>query len=165
MSLHQLAIARLQLHAYPAVIVGERAVALKLKRGLALLALLADNARPIGRQRLAELLWPDAAAAVGRGRLRRLMHELHSALGRGLIASDADALWLAAGCTSDLQTTAAAIDAVLSSNDLRAGELARLLAPGGHIILSGLTRDQERAVFAAYRSRGLVRARRITDGD
>jgi ribosomal protein L11 methyltransferase len=45
-----------------------------------------------------------------------------------------------------------------------AGPLSRLLAPGGHIILSGLTRDQERAVFAAYRSRGLVRARRIPDG-
>lgn len=41
--------------------------------------------------------------------------------------------------------------------------LSQLLAPGGHIVLSGLTADQERAVFAAYRSRGLVRERRFPD--
>jgi ribosomal protein L11 methyltransferase len=37
-----------------------------------------------------------------------------------------------------------------------AGDLARSLAPGGTLILSGLTRDQEQAVRAAYRNRGLV---------
>ncbi|MGE0007494.1 MAG: 50S ribosomal protein L11 methyltransferase [Parvibaculaceae bacterium] len=37
-----------------------------------------------------------------------------------------------------------------------AGDLARGLAPGGTAILSGLTRDQEQAVRAAYRNRGLV---------
>lgn len=39
-----------------------------------------------------------------------------------------------------------------------AGDLARSLAPGGMLILSGLTRDQEQAVRAAYRNRGLLPA-------
>lgn len=39
-----------------------------------------------------------------------------------------------------------------------AGDLARSLAPGGTLILSGLTRDQEQAVRAAYRNHGLVPA-------
>ncbi len=37
-----------------------------------------------------------------------------------------------------------------------AGDLTRSLAPGGTVILSGLTRDQEQSVRAAYRNRGLV---------
>jgi ribosomal protein L11 methyltransferase len=37
-----------------------------------------------------------------------------------------------------------------------AGDLACSLASGGTLILSGLTRDQEQAVRAAYRNRGLV---------
>jgi ribosomal protein L11 methyltransferase len=39
-----------------------------------------------------------------------------------------------------------------------AGDLAHSLAPGGTLILSGLTRDQEQAVRAAYRNRGLIPA-------
>ena len=34
--------------------------------------------------------------------------------------------------------------------------ISELLAPGGHVILSGLTRDQERWILACYRARGLV---------
>jgi ribosomal protein L11 methyltransferase len=37
-----------------------------------------------------------------------------------------------------------------------AGDLTRSLAPGGTLILSGLTLDQEQAVRAAYRNRGLI---------
>ncbi|HUQ36882.1 MAG TPA: 50S ribosomal protein L11 methyltransferase [Aestuariivirga sp.] len=37
-----------------------------------------------------------------------------------------------------------------------AQDLASILAPGGNLILSGLTRDQVRWVLAAYRNRGLV---------
>lgn len=42
--------------------------------------------------------------------------------------------------------------------------LSRVLAPGGHLVLSGLTRDQLRWIEAAYRNRGLVRADRILCG-
>jgi ribosomal protein L11 methyltransferase len=37
-----------------------------------------------------------------------------------------------------------------------AGDLSASLAPGGTLILSGLTLDQEQAVRAAYRNRGLI---------
>lgn len=37
-----------------------------------------------------------------------------------------------------------------------AGALSRALAPGGHLVLSGLTADQARWVGAAYRNRGLA---------
>ncbi len=37
-----------------------------------------------------------------------------------------------------------------------APELSRCVSSGGHLVLSGLTRDQERAVRAAYRNRGMV---------
>ncbi len=43
--------------------------------------------------------------------------------------------------------------------------LSRSLAPGGALILSGLTLDQSRWVVAAYRSRGLVPFQRIARGN
>lgn len=46
-----------------------------------------------------------------------------------------------------------------------AGDLAQSLAPGGTLILSGLTRDQEQAVRAAYRNRGLLPAGPIRVGN
>jgi ribosomal protein L11 methyltransferase len=39
--------------------------------------------------------------------------------------------------------------------------LARLLAPGGHIVLSGLLNHQAQAALVAYRAQGLVLQRRI----
>jgi ribosomal protein L11 methyltransferase len=46
-----------------------------------------------------------------------------------------------------------------------AGSLVRSLAPGGTVILSGLTRDQEQAVRAAYRNRGLLPSRTLRLGN
>ncbi len=45
------------------------------------------------------------------------------------------------------------------------GDLRRSLAPRGIVILSGLLRDQERAVIARYRGAGLIRIRRIALGE
>jgi pimeloyl-ACP methyl ester carboxylesterase/DNA-binding SARP family transcriptional activator len=100
---------RLAMHAYPEVSIGGRPAPLKLKRGLALLAYLSVRDQRVGRDALAALLWPDAPAGLGRARLRRLVHEVHCVLGPGLLDGDADALWLAADVTSDLQDTRAAI--------------------------------------------------------
>jgi ribosomal protein L11 methyltransferase len=44
---------------------------------------------------------------------------------------------------------------------LMAGDLARVLAPGGVAVLSGLLARQERAVLAAHRARRLTLRRRI----
>jgi ribosomal protein L11 methyltransferase len=46
-----------------------------------------------------------------------------------------------------------------------AGGLSQSLAPGGTLILSGLTCDQEQAVRAAYRNRGLIPANPIRLGN
>ena len=43
---------------------------------LALLAYLVAERRPVARNYLATLFWPDAATAVGRGHLRRALHDL-----------------------------------------------------------------------------------------
>jgi ribosomal protein L11 methyltransferase len=43
--------------------------------------------------------------------------------------------------------------------------LARALAPGGELILSGLTLDQMRWIAAVYRSRGLILRGRICRGE
>ena len=43
--------------------------------------------------------------------------------------------------------------------------LKSILAPGGSLILSGLTRDQVRWVSAAYRNRGLVCSRTLLMGN
>lgn len=82
---------------YPELHVDGRPVALKLKRGLALLVYLSELGGKAARAQLAELLWPDAAAELGRARLRRLCHEVNTALGLELLAGDGDAVWLAGG--------------------------------------------------------------------
>lgn len=43
--------------------------------------------------------------------------------------------------------------------------LSALLAPGGYLVLSGVTRDQLRWIKACYRTRGLVHARTIMMGN
>ena len=43
--------------------------------------------------------------------------------------------------------------------------LTSILAPGGNLILSGLTRDQVRWVLAAYRNRGLVPSQTLLLGN
>jgi len=46
-----------------------------------------------------------------------------------------------------------------------AGDLRRVLAPGGSLVLSGLLRSQERAVLAPYRARHLRLKHRLVLGD
>jgi DNA-binding SARP family transcriptional activator len=126
---------RLALHGYPRAWVHGRAAPLGRKHGLALAATLSLRAQPVGRDVLAALLWPDAPAGVGRGRLRRRVHELNSALAQRLVEGDADALWLAPGWRSDVQATCAAI----AAPDLRV--LSTLCEPAAAGLLEGFSLD------------------------
>lgn len=126
---------RLALHAYPQAWVDGRVVPLGRKHGLALAAYLSLRAQPVGRDVLAALLWPDASAGLGRGRLRRLVHELNSALAERLVEGDTDALWLAPGWRSDVQATRAAI----AAPELRA--LPTLCEPAAAGVLEGFALD------------------------
>jgi DNA-binding SARP family transcriptional activator len=104
---------RVRLHGHPALLLHGRAAPLPLKHGLVLLAYLADHPRPVGRDTLATLLWPDAAPGVARTRLRRLVHTVHGRAGRPLVCGDHDALWLAPDVDSDLPDTEHAMTRVL----------------------------------------------------
>lgn len=74
---------------------------------------------------------------------------------------------LTATGTNDRRITAGGPYDIIFANILArplialAGAITRLAAPGGDIVLSGLTIDQERWVLAPYRSRGAIIVRRI----
>lgn len=73
-----------------------RETPLALKRGAALLAVLALSPAAVPRAHLVNLLWPDADDATARTRLRRLIYTLETSLGHDLFEAAGDALSLRA---------------------------------------------------------------------
>jgi len=67
---------------------------LALKRGAALLAVLALSPAAVPRAHLTNLLWPDASDATARTRLRRLIYTIEQSLGSELFEVAGDALSL-----------------------------------------------------------------------
>jgi pimeloyl-ACP methyl ester carboxylesterase/DNA-binding SARP family transcriptional activator len=140
---------RVRLRAYPAVQVGQRDVPLALKRGLALLSMLVELERKIPRAQLCDLLWPDAASEVARGRLRRLVHETNRILGVDAVVGDADAVWLSGAIErveSDVdQVRRLARRVVMAPADMQSREaLEELLQPDAHAVLEGFEIGSER---------------------
>jgi len=84
----------LQVFGVPKAVVQGLEARLPLKRAIALLAYLGFNTGPVPRSHVAALLWPDADAALGRTRLRRLVYTIEDALGGRVHSSDNDALTL-----------------------------------------------------------------------
>jgi pimeloyl-ACP methyl ester carboxylesterase/DNA-binding SARP family transcriptional activator len=74
----------LSLLGVPSVRIGTEPVRLSLTRAYALLSYLALEGRAVRREQLASLLWPDAEAAVGRARLRRLIYQTEELCARDL---------------------------------------------------------------------------------
>lgn len=134
---------RLTLHGYPTVRVDGRIAPLKLKHALALLALLADHAQAIGRDRVAVLLWPDAEARVGRTRLRRLVHEVQALLGVALVQTTPDTLQLAPSVGIDLVQTRTAMRAVQQASRLDLALLQPLTQPAAALWLDGFNLGSE----------------------
>ena len=131
---------------YPRLFVDGAEQPLKLKRGWAVLVFLVERGQKVAREHLAALLWPEASAAIGRGRLRRLVHELNAALGRDLLVGDADALGLADGsnASSDIAAIRQSARAIVAAADApSAGDAARLLVADAARYLDGFAIEAE----------------------
>jgi DNA-binding SARP family transcriptional activator/pimeloyl-ACP methyl ester carboxylesterase len=122
----------LQLLGFPAARLDGRAVDLGLRKGLGLLAYLADARGPVGREMLAGLLWPDLDGEAARGRLRRTLHKVRVALQADVIDADRTSLALASSVVARIDTHAfeAACDA---------GDLDEALRLYGGDFLDGLS--------------------------
>jgi DNA-binding SARP family transcriptional activator len=58
------------------------------RKAIAVIALLATDRRPLARDEIAALLWPEADDAAARGALRRTLSTLRTGLGEGLLHID-----------------------------------------------------------------------------
>jgi DNA-binding SARP family transcriptional activator/pimeloyl-ACP methyl ester carboxylesterase len=127
---------RLELHllGYPSTRLDGRAIDLKLRKGLGLLAHLADARSPVGRDLMASLLWPEADTETARRRLRRTLHRIRVAFASEVVAADRTTLRLAPAF--DTYVDVHAFEAACDAGDL--AEAARLY---GRDFLDGLSID------------------------
>jgi DNA-binding SARP family transcriptional activator len=140
------AVIELRLHGYPSVRVDGRAVTLALKHAFALIARLAEARGRLSRASAAGLLWPDAPEAVGRTRLRRLVHELNRRLDVGWVAGDADSVWLdaqAAEVQCDWLQVRRDARRALRGEAMPAAQAARLLDRHADRLLDGFVLGAE----------------------
>jgi len=83
-----------------------RGLDLTLRKGLGLLAYLADARTPVGRDHMAGLLWPEADADTAHARLRRTLHKIRVALIVDVIDADRTTLALAPSIEARVDTHA-----------------------------------------------------------
>jgi DNA-binding SARP family transcriptional activator len=95
-----------QLLGFPSLRLDGRGVELTLRKGLGLLAYLADARAPAGRDHMAGLLWPEADADAARGRLRRTLHKIRVAFTADVIDADRSTLALAPSIEAGVDTHA-----------------------------------------------------------
>lgn len=87
----------LHLFGHPELVRDGMPLDFRLRRGLALLSVLALTPGGCDRDALVALLWPEAGPTEGRARLRRTLHRLQRAADRPLVAGGAQRLALAPG--------------------------------------------------------------------
>jgi DNA-binding SARP family transcriptional activator len=81
-------IAEIRLLGSPEVVVRGRPLEVDTRKAVAILAVLATDGRPYGREELATLLWPDSEDAAARGALRRTLSVLRGAIGDDVLHVD-----------------------------------------------------------------------------
>ena len=163
-------ICEVRLLGFPSLRLDGRGVHLALRKGLALLAYLADARAPVARDQMAGLLWPEADVDAARGRLRRTLHKIRVACDLEVIDADRTTLSLAPSIEAQVDTHA--FEARCSAGELN--EAVRLYAGDflQGLSIEGCAAFEEWAFFRreALRSR-LVQAlerqieRELTAGD
>jgi DNA-binding SARP family transcriptional activator len=142
-----------QLLGFPSVRLDGHGVDLALRKGLAIIAYLADARAPVGRDHMASLLWPDANADAARTRLRRTLHRIGAAFAAGVIDADRSSLALAPSIEARIDTHA--FEAACAAGELN--EALRLYAGDflQGLSIDGCTDFEEWAFFRreALRSR------------
>src|SRR5438034_9762833 len=97
---------QLQLFGSPQLVRGRALVRFRTKKHLAVLLYLhfEGRARPIPRDRLVDLLWPDVPAAKGRHSLSQALLAIRSRLGRDAVTGGEEDVQMLAELPSDLST-------------------------------------------------------------
>ena len=113
-----------QLLGFPSLRLDGRGIDLALRKGLGLVAYLADARAPVGRDHMAGLLWPEADAEAARSRLRRTLHKIRAAFAVGVIDADRTSLALAPWLATRVDTHA--FEAACATGELN--EAVRLYA-------------------------------------
>jgi DNA-binding SARP family transcriptional activator/pimeloyl-ACP methyl ester carboxylesterase len=91
---------------FPSLRLDGRSVDLALRKGLGLIAYLADARALVARDQMASLLWPEADAEVARSRLRRTLHKIGAAFAAEVIEADRSSLALAPSVAPRVDTHA-----------------------------------------------------------
>ncbi len=130
----------LTLLGYPRLACDGATVPLALRKALALVVYLEREKRPVAREALVALLWPDADEESGRAALRRLLHRLRPYVpGLLAIAGDAVAIDAAAALKSDAADLERAIELVADPTEQSLSTAAALLETVGAPFLEGFT--------------------------
>jgi len=94
----------LKLFGFPSARLDAHKINLSLRKGLGLLAYVADVCRPVGRDLMASLLWPESDSEGARGSLRRTLHKIRIAFQANVICADRTSLILAPSLAASIDT-------------------------------------------------------------
>jgi predicted ATPase/DNA-binding SARP family transcriptional activator len=100
----------IQLFGPPSVTRDGQRIEIETRKGLAILAYLAVNRRPVSRATLAALLWPDYDQQRAAANLRRTLWSLNSRMGAGALSADGERVALAPSVAVDVEAFSRLVD-------------------------------------------------------